>query len=588
MHRLLRPISIMLGCAVLLLAVGCAAPRPSLDEMATLKVGRVFLAQQHVLEPEHPYFKLLSDLDALLKVQVHSDTPLPAPQVVAVLELYGEREELALRGPDTLPPPYTGAPEMLPQRFDDSFTLRIPRRWIQPGLHLAIELRHHDYSSSNPAPGVTVLDRKEIGGLAIGAPNVVEMTLFDFNFFADGMTDDWPEGWQDELESKLPVSRLKVQRVSNVDLLPLVAPPRGEAPAILCHSAEEYEERAGMPFDGEQAMSLRWLRAIQRASGMPRYYRHHMATIGGVHAGGQAGGYLGVATIYRAGPMIHELGHSFGLPHWIGKRASNYPYKGDMFGVPASSPGSPHTGPPWAFDLKRMDFISPIIEEDRMMPERGKPGHWKRDPMLGGGMGDQESKYLYRHFSAYSMHRMRDYIERRAVKWNEKEDAYFGWDELTKRYSRPVEHREQALAENVDVPVHTILFCMSGATPEANHIYPPFGPYVAGYVKRFDATSAADRAAAVESGFVSDKVNLSLRVTQGGTTSTYLVRGQLNSEAKATDAASFGISALNLPAADGEITRVELLYTPDLIANGPGNTPETLATWSVPGSPGAR
>ena len=51
-----------------------------------------------------------------------------------------------------------------------------------------------------------------------------------------------------------------------------------------------------------------------------------------------------------------------------------------------------------------------------------------------------------------------------------------------------------------------------------------------------------------------------------------------------TDPASFVTKAVNLPASDGEITKIELLSTPNAAVNGVPNTPLILDTWPISNS----
>ena len=67
-----------------------------------------------------------------------------------------------------------------------------------------------------------------------------------------------------------------------------------------------------------------------------------------------------------------------------------------------------HVGPIWAFDLPSGSFISPTVQPNSV---GGELGVYKKDPMAGGGRGDQESGFLLRHFSDYSVHRMQNYLE---------------------------------------------------------------------------------------------------------------------------------------------------------------------------------
>lgn len=570
-----RIVCLTLICGLPCLETVAAAPAEG------LRIDRVFFAQQHVLEPDSPFFELVGELDALVKVQLYSTSGAAAPVVAAVLENGPARRELLLRGPAVLPPPYTGPPEMMPHRFEDSFTGTIPADWVRPGLRVTIELRRYDYTSDPLTPAVTVLADRDVGAVRVGAPNRVKMTMFDFHFFGGHLGRDYPDGWLDELQAKLPVSGIDLQRVRGIRLSPFSMMPRLGKPAIKAATVKEYEERAGVAFDGEQRIALMMLSALQRASGYHGFFVHHFATIGGVHSGGAARGYFGVANLNRPGVLIHELGHSFGLPHWGVRETCPYPHKGPMFGVPTKSDDMPHVGPFWAYDLHRRAFISPIVESNPAIPSRGVTGQWKLDPMRGGGTGDQANYYAFRHFGAYSVQRMRQFIAARNARWDDVSAGYFVWSPETNAYSEPVGHRA-ALAVRHEVPVISLLFTLSGVTAEANHIYAPIGPYTAGLPQPLDASDADDRKAADDAGFADRRCNVCIRVTQGGAVKSYLVRAAIDRQADPVKPDSFRVAAINLPAAEGEVTRAELLYAPDVIANGIPRDPEVLCGWQVP------
>ena len=54
----------------------------------------MFFAQHHVLPPESPLFKLVGNLEALIKVHVYSETGARAPGVFAIVDLDSKTLEL--------------------------------------------------------------------------------------------------------------------------------------------------------------------------------------------------------------------------------------------------------------------------------------------------------------------------------------------------------------------------------------------------------------------------------------------------------------------------------------------------------------
>jgi hypothetical protein len=542
------------------------------------RIDRVFFAQQHVLEPSSPNFKLVGNLEALVKVQVYADRPIPAPEVYAVLTIGDKVKDLRLRGPALLPQPYQGDPVLMPHRYDDSFTAMIPREWVQPGLRVAIELRDYDYveaqdydrytQSSVAVNSIELLDRHDLGQISVGAPSRLVMNMFDFHYFGGGVEADHPTGWEAEFEARIPVSEMVVHRVRRVMLNEIVWMPFAGQPSMLLHNLDEAEAIAGQPLDGEQAMALRWSAALKRAAGHMGPWRLYYLNICGMHAGGQAGGFRACGSIHRNGVIIHEVGHTFGLPHW--NRAKAYPYKSTMYGQVAGEPTNANAGPTWGYDLKRRAFLPAYTKTD-------KGYKWAVDPMQGGGRYPGP-EYIYRHFSDYSVHRIQRFLEERVVYWNDELGEYAKWNPETNAYDQVIANDGLQLPIERDVDVISLLFTPNLVLPDANIIYAPIGPYKAGLIERFDADSIEGRARAKSFGYDQKGYNVCLRVTQGGKATTYILDLKLSEDEDPLKA--FHVGAINLPARDGEVTRAELLYTPDVVDQGVGPSAKVLYTWA--------
>lgn len=523
------------------------------------RVDAVFFAQTHVQQPDHPYFKLVANRDTLLKVHVLAPDSPPAPQVSAQLSLDGAATNLILRGPATLPSAVSIEPGIIEHRFDNAFTAMIPKAWIKSGLTLTVTAGEATQTFND---------------LKIGAPTVVNMTMFDVHYFAYTNADH-EAGWKDAIEAKWPVSELVVDRVPKIVFEEIVVPPRAGQPATRCSSPEDYLQKTGIPFDGEQATALRWKGALQHAGGQTRR-RLFLINIYNVDAGGQAGGFSGVSSGTRTGVLHHELGHALSLPHWQGAR--QYPYRDAMHGI--ECPG-PHVGPTWGFDARiglpgapegMPRFISPIVQEGA---KQGKVGEWKHDPMQGG-MQDQDPGLILRMFSDYSTHCMQGYLEGHVVLWDEASKQFVSWDDSTKSYSNVVQGNGLNLPVEPNVNVISVLASVSALTPEANLIYPPIGPYTSGLIQRFDPSLAEDREAAQK---VYGTCDLSFRITQGGKTKTYLLPVGWDPTQDPQQPWNFGATAINLPARDGAVTKAELLLTPAAHKNGLPENPTILDTW---------
>ena len=92
------------------------------------------------------------------------------------------------------------------------------------------------------------------------------------------------------MQAKWPVSDLTVQRIGPIIFNEMVVPARGGYPTTRVRSKDEYREKNGAPFDGEQAAALKWVDALSRANGFSKTALTYINIIG-VHSGGQAGNF---------------------------------------------------------------------------------------------------------------------------------------------------------------------------------------------------------------------------------------------------------------------------------------------------------
>jgi hypothetical protein len=291
----------------------------------------------------------------------------------------------------------------------------------------------------------------------------------------------------------------------------------------------------------------------------------------GVSAGGQAGGFNGVGAL-APGIMNHELGHSLGLPDGQDK---TYPYRGAMHGIqPPKVFNEVHVGPTWAFDLPSRKFIPPTVQQTK---GKGIAGTYKADPMQGGGTGDQEAPFHIRHFSDYNVHKMQAFLERRVAVL--RDGNYYKWDDATGDYTRKVESDGVNYPIAQDVQVISVMAAMTMADADVNMVYPPIGPYRGNLIRTFDPRRAADRELAQKVFSPKGGCDFTLKITQGGKERCYLLAASAAEEGDASNWRSLSTAAVNLRAADGAVTAVELLYTPKADQAGMPEPPKVLARW---------
>lgn len=526
-------------------------------------IDAVYFAQTHVLKPDNPYFGLVGERDALIKVHV-SDPAAPAsPAVSATLNLTGQYLIVPLTGPATLPTSIPDGLGVVQHTNSNTFTAILPAAWVKKGLQVTVNAG---------TAATTIKDMK------VSAPSKVVMTMTDVHYFSK-TTGDYVSGTFAEIEAKWPVVDLEVRRLNNVVFRELVIPPRSDvsAQAVRLRSKAEYYAQTGLTFDGEQAAALEWNGALKRAAGKSGRWSLYYLNVYNAVAGGQAGGFAGVGNGTSEGILHHELGHALSLPHW-GDNAA-YPYKGDMYGIQApSNYNETHAGPAWAYNPSNGAYIPPTSQANNV---GGNPvGVYKVDPMQGGGEGWQEPAYILNHFSDYSVNQMRSYLNSHVVVWNPTLNSWAQWNQTSGSYNTAVSNNGVQFPTTRDTQVISILASMSGAKPAVNMVYPPIGPYTAGLIRLFDPAVAADRTSAQSIYAPTNGCDYCVRVVQGGVTKTYMLPASALTSPALTDAASLETEAINLPAADGSVTRIELLSTPNVEDVGLPATPAVLYAWA--------
>jgi autotransporter-associated beta strand protein len=532
---------------------------------AQTAINAVYFGQTHVLKATDPYFGLVGNREALIKVHVVNPSTPASPTVTATLTASGlPNLVLTLTGPATLPASIPDGLGVVQHSFANTFTGYLPPNYVKTGLQVTV----------NAGAGVSTT----IPNMKVGAPSEVVMTMLDVHYFSQ-TTGNYPANTFAEVEAKWPVADLEVRRLANVVFPELVIPPRAGAPAARIKSPAEYTAQTGLAFDGEQAAALEWNAALKRAAGRSGRWSLYYLNIYNASAGGQAGGFAGVGNGTNRGILHHELGHALSLPHW--GDSSAYPYKGAMHGISAPSIyNGTHAGPAWAFDLRTKAFIPPTVQANNV---GGNPaGTYKVDPMQGGGTGYQEPAYLLNHFSDYSVNQMRSYLHSHMVVWNPalgSNGSWAAWNQTAGAYTTTVSNNGVQFPTTRDTQVISIMATMSGVNPGVNMVYPPIGPYTSGLIRLFDPTVAADRTAANSIFSPGSGSDYCVRVVQGGVTKTYMLAASALTSPAPTDASSIETEAINLPASGGAVTKIELLSTPNVEDNGLPANPTVLYTW---------
>ena len=152
--------------------------------------------------------------------------------------------------------------------------------------------------------------------------------------------------------------------------------------------------------------------------------------------------------------------------------------------------------------------------------------------------------------------------------WNPTLNSWAQWNQTAGDYTTTVSNNGVQFPTMRDTQVISILASISGSDPGVTMVYPPIGPYTAGLIRLFDPTVAADRTAAQSIFSPTNGSDLCVRVVQGGVTKTYMLAASWLTSQDPYSSGSLVTEAINLPAADGAVTKIELLLTPNAEDNG--------------------
>ncbi|MDT8390342.1 MAG: M66 family metalloprotease [Lentisphaeria bacterium] len=529
-------------------------------------IDSVFFAQTHVMEPHHPYFRLSGGRDALIKAHVISPSGAAAPEVTAELTLGSESVVMALDGPTELPKSFCKEPGKVIHTFDDCFTAMIPGKWMAKGLKLTVRAGRQE----------AVFDT-----LNIGPPTTIRMTMFDIHYF-DYADVDYPEGWTEELAVRWPVKSVEVQKLKRIRFPELIIPPRGDsAPAIRCTSEEDYEKQSGLEFNNKQAAALIWQKALRDAGGQ-KHVSLYLVNIANVKAGGfsESKDFGGCSALGRLPVLHHELGHALDVEDL--NEEVLFPYRGAMYGIDKTTASGYHIGPTWGFDPRigqpgaeegKPFLISPIIPDNTV---REVPGEWKSTPVMSGGGPAPEPGIPLKIFSDWSARKMQEFLDKWIVVWDEEKQCYMQWNGWHQVYLHKLKNDGVTYPVERDVEAYSVMVAVSAAKQDCNFIYPVIGPYTSGLLDTFDPTVEEDRKKARRLCSVGGPWDITLKIVQGGKTKTIMMPMQWTPDMNPCDDDAYQTRAVNLPARDGEIEKVELLLTPDAHINGMPDNPRVL------------
>ncbi|MGF6349103.1 M66 family metalloprotease [Variovorax sp. W2I14] len=540
---------------------------------------------------------------------------------------------VAMAAPSALPATESGGEAYA----SDTYSAAIPAAWMRTGLQLRVA---SPTAAFDPGAAIAI----KVGADTKVVLRILPFYLFgatDANTYPLSQIGLPPADALSETFAKLPVGRLEAQAhpALRAEWLQVLIGPRADRSNTV--QASYYVNNADQQQDGYAVMDtlLILLTLIRNAGGdgpgPDQFYAPLMMLDsagkyydpqGGV---GTVGGGASLGDFRYEGLFIHEQGHALGLAHQGDQYERGlYPY------IAGSLLGST-----WGYDQIRQQFLAPYLptsartyagcRTETVFSGKDAGGNAvsylrridatdrcvKQDPMQSGA-GDEASGYRYTMFSDFSTGRMQRYFEGSPPGLNYKPDGaifsdaafssgYKRWNTATLRWVEVVPVTESNGMRSLDmglpvarnVPVHTIVISLNNAAPKSSLIYPPL-TYTGNLLRTIDPSTAAGRADIVpDTGTYpwycrNYGCDYTVRATYSNGTVRHVAlqrafrplnqpRGaELPAASDPLSTSSFISWAVNVPADNGGLSKIELLSTPMAWEGVPAN-PVVLATKTI-------
>jgi Peptidase M66 len=588
----------------------------STAQNASALIGKVHLAQTHLLETNHPFFHLSAERATLVRVTVTGSGSAPA------VALRGSANgtdlgSFCLAGPSTLP---QAVDESTPSA-STSYVGTLPAAWLKAGLQLTLTAGQSTKTFA-------------AGELKVGAAPELTLITSDWLLFGDTEPTPVPAGFNAEFAAKLPLSKVRYGAFPvNVALKYLPVPPRGDGlsksgaaaaqPALLADAlphCSDADKTAGTCAAWSGFAILAAVRdltgALQAANGMD-YVSHWYGALSKNRTvgGGLGGGHVASGDDYSF-TFNHEAGHTFDMPHWgdslYSRVAANadqaHPYTGSY--VEAGKAIGGGFGNSWAYDGLDGSFVNPVCEasgKERQEPMQ-RYGDCSQPGRAFDHFGGYSALYIHRYFvgadSVYAgtVNSPRDTNGTTMPRFafptkSGRPNLVFGaagtapqimqWNVSTQSYKEltptAVDSDTRVFGERYplawNVPVYTLWGSYSNTTSAATTILDPLR--YRGNLKRVWDPTRDDDFASMK-GFISGDgfywgADLVVKAEyDNGSVQHALVKRNI----RGTDPLkgdSFGTWAVNVPAPDGvKLTKVSLYYRPMEVRNPETGNPINL------------
>ncbi len=355
---------------------------------ATATLGKVYLAQTHVMEPSWPFFFLIAKRPALIQVIVTGTGTSPDVSVQGKIKGVSVGI-LCLSGPATLPATVVAATPSL----SDRFSATLPAAWMQLGLSLEVKA----------GTSVKIFTEAQLKVGAAPEINLVQLPIDILDWNAGKPDIKPPADLLPNFASAYPGTMVRLGTLPTRMILPtLIVHSDGNIIPVVLDTKANLK---GVPTTNIAYAAEQFLGALKHATG-DYAYAYLGGNLNNMNMNGWGGDKEFVGGDYDY-VFIHEMGHAMDLPHWDNAQANPPNSGGYLYPYGGTTNDGGGRGETWNYYQNLNEFISPICgikgnvefgkERSDMM---FRPHHCLESRLAGPGTWDGLGD-----FSAYAMYR---------------------------------------------------------------------------------------------------------------------------------------------------------------------------------------
>ena len=365
---------------------------------STASINEIFFSQLHRKSINHPFHFLIGHRPALFQLHLTGSGLSPDVKVEGFIDGVSLGEK-CLSGPQYL---FQDTNTDV-ANFDDYFSVTLPKSWMRENLNLKVTI------GSN----VTNISSAE---LKVGPYTEMNLIQFDLDVLDYNTQDPYftiIDNFIQEIASAFPASVIRFGKFPETIKFPEIIASNGTEQLVRLTQISDKIPN-GITSDGSiNSIALQFLKSIQQSTGdyLSTFYYGNTLNL----APGGWGGNKNMVSMDYDDVFVHELGHTFGLPHWGNSYKKenpsewdfSYPYGGDPANYNGTNGNGGGRGESWNFIQHTYEFIDPTCKYDG----RGVSGTETSDAMQRNnfcleqrtnGPGPWDG---FGDFSALAMHR---------------------------------------------------------------------------------------------------------------------------------------------------------------------------------------